>query len=218
MHFKMKFLVASLALACVVTNAQATVLVENSSTANVDVVASYFGGTLLDSATTMISNLSYNGTARTAVYSTATGLDFYYQFTNEPSSQNGIHRFTGFDFSSLGSSVVGVYQTSTSFGIFSNGSEASANADRSLTGVIGFNFVPVSINDIAPGTTSYIQIIRTNATNYQAGNFVISNGIGSNATGFASAAMVPEASTSMMVLSGLGLLGLISARRTKRKF
>lgn len=215
MHIKIKMIVTTLVLAGLINNANATALAVNTSTAPVDIVASNFGGTFLDSATTAISNLSYNGTARTAVYSTASGLDFYYQFTSDESSQNGVHRFAGFDFSSLGASSVDVYQTATSFGVFSTGTETSDNADRSLAGVIGFNFVPVGQGDILPGTTSYIQIIRTNATNYQSGNFVISNGIGSNADGFATAS-VPEASTSLMVLSGLGLMGLISARRSKK--
>jgi hypothetical protein len=214
MHMKIKLLMTTLVLAGLVGNANATALAVNTSTAPVDIVVNYFGGTLLDSAITAISNASYNGTARSAVYSTASGLDFYYQFTSEDSSKNGVHRFAGFDFSSLGASSVDVFQTATSFGIFTAGTETSDNADRSLAGVIGFNFLPVGLGDIQPGTTSYIQIIRTNATNYQPGNFVISNGIGSNADGFATS--VPEASTSLMVLSGLGLMGLIGARRSKK--
>jgi hypothetical protein len=216
MHIKMKLLVTSLALASLMSNAHATILIPNSPTANVDVVANYFGGTLLDSATTIINNISYNGTAHTAVYSTASGLDFYYQFTNNVSSQNGIDRMTSFDFSSLGASAVDVYQTSTGFGIFSNGSEMSAYADRTPSGVIGFNFVPVGLGDVPPGTSSFIQIIRTNATNYQPGNFGILDGIGSNAAGFAPATTVPEPSAGFMVLAGLGLIGIIGTRRIRK--
>lgn len=214
MHLKTKLLVISLALAGLMSNAQATVLAVDVSGVNVDTVGSYFGGTLLDSATTAISNLGWNGIARTAVYQTAAGLDFYYQYSNDESSQNGIHRFTGFDFSSLGATNVDVYQTAAGFGIFSNGTITSNYADRSHGGVIGFEFAPVGNGDIAPGTTSYIQIIRTNATSYQPGNFVISNGVSANAAGFATA--VPEASNSMMVLSGLGLIGFIGSRRLRK--
>ena len=68
MHLKMKILVLTLAMAGVMSSAHATVLVSNSSATSVDIVASGFGGTLIDSAITAISNISYNGTARSAVY------------------------------------------------------------------------------------------------------------------------------------------------------
>lgn len=215
MHSNMTHFLIGLAFTTTVGQVYATPLLVNLPTANVDIVASSFGGTLLDSATTMISNSSYNGTARTAVYGTASGLDFYYQFTNNASSQNGIDRLTAFDFSSLGASVVNVYQTATGFDMFMNGTEASQYADRTMAGVIGLNFSPVSVADIPPGTTSFIQIIRTNATSYQAGNFGILDGIGANAAGFSPAASVPEASTNAMMLFGIGLIGLIGSRRTK---
>lgn len=214
MHLKTKLLVISLAMAGIVSNVQATVLATDVSGVNVDVVASYFGGTLLDSISTPVSNSGWNGIAHTAVYQTGSGLDFYYQFTNDSSSKNGIHRFTGFDFSSLGATNVNVYQTAAGFGIFSNGTVTSNYADRSHGGVIGFDFTPVGIGDVAPGTSSYIQIIRTNATSYQPGNFVISNGMSANTAAFATA--VPEASTSGLVMSGLGLIALIGSRRMKK--
>lgn len=215
MQANMTRLLIGIAFTTCIGQAFATPLLVNLPTANVDIVASGFGGTLLDSATTLISNASYSGTARTAVYSTATGLDFYYQFTNNVDSQNGIDRMTAFDFGSLGSQVVNVYQTANGFDMFSNGTKTSQYADRTMAGVIGFNFSPVSIADIPPGTTSFIQIIRTSATNYQPGNFGILDGIGSNASGFSPAAAVPEASASAMMFLGLALLGLISHKRTK---
>lgn len=213
MQLNMKHLLIGLAFTGSVGQAYATPLLVNLPTVNVDIVASGFGGTLLDSATTLISNASYNGTARTAVYSTATGLDFYYQFTNNASSQNGINRMTAFDFSSLGNQAVNVYQTAVGFDLFANGTQASQYADRTMAGVIGLNFSPVSIADIPPGSTSFIQIIRTTATHYQPGNFGVLNGIGSNAAGFSPS--VPEASTYGMMLLGLGLLGMIGTRKMK---
>lgn len=217
MQFKLKYIVATIALVGVVGQAQATALVANVPTSSVETVASDFGGTLLDSVSTLINNASYNGTARAAVYSTATGLDFYYQFTNNASSQNGIERFSAFDFTSLGASIVDVYQTGAAFGIFVTGTEASDYADRTLAGVIGFNFVPNGDSKIQPGTTSFIQIIRTNATNYQPGNFGLLDGIGDNAAGFSPAAAVPEASANFMMLVGLGVIGLIGSRRMKKQ-
>ncbi|MGQ2965519.1 hypothetical protein [Methylophilus sp.] len=214
MHSKVKLSMMALALAGVMGNAHATILAVDVTVAPVQIVASYFGGTLLDSATTALSNPGWNGIAQTAVYKTASGLDFYYQFSNAADSHSGVHRFTGFDFSSLGASLVNVYQTANGFGSFANGTVASDNADRSHGGVIGFNYLPIGSGDVQPGTTSYIQIIRTNATEYSPGNFVISNGGAGNAVGFATG--VPEASNAMMMLSGLGLFGLIGARRLRK--
>jgi len=118
MKISLKYTALVIAMAAAIGGAQATALVINSPTTSIDVVASSFGGTLLDSAVTSVSNISYNGTARTAVYDTGTGLDFYYQFTNSETSQNGVERITGYDFSSLGDSVVSIFQTGSSFGVF----------------------------------------------------------------------------------------------------
>jgi hypothetical protein len=215
MKISLKYTTLALALIATMGAAQATVLMNNVPTTSVDVVASSFGGTLLDSATTMISNMSYNGTARTAVYKTATGLDFYYQFSNNATSKNGIERFSGYDFSSLGASVVNVYQTNAVFGMFTTGSEKSDYADRTTNGVIGFNFIPDANSKVNPGTTSFTQIIRTNAQQYTKGNFGLLDGIGDNAAGFATA--VPEPESYALLLAGLGMIGTIIRRRKAKQ-
>lgn len=191
---------------------QATTLGLNAPIYSVAQTGGSFGGTLLDSAITPINNTSYNGTARAAVYDTGTGLDFYYQFTNNLSSQNGIERFSMYDFSSLGATTVDVFQTSAAFGIFTTGTETSDGADRTGFGVIGFSFIPNANSKINPGTTSFTQIIRTNARQYTTGNFGLLDGIGDNAEGFAVSA-VPESESYAMLLVGLGLIGTIIRRR-----
>ena len=215
MKFSVKHGAVALAVMAAFGSAQATVLVSNMPTTNVDYSATSFGGTLLAQAVSYISNASYNGTARAAVYDTGTGLDFYYQFTNNESSKNGVERFTGYDFSSLGANAVSVYQTDSAFDLFVTGTEKSDYADRTDFGVIGFNFVPNGQSKITPGTTSFTQIIRTNAREYQPGNFGLINGIGDNALGFAAA--VPEPETYALLLAGLGLMGTIARRRNKGK-
>ena len=218
MYLTMKIIVLALALASVFTTAHATVLVANAPSTSVDTTPAFFGGTLLDSAITDIKNFSYNGIARTAVYDTGSGLDFYYQFSNDASSKNGVDRFSGYDFSSLGASQVSVFQTGTGFGIFTNGTEASDYADRTAAGVIGFNFVPNGASKVIPGTTSFIQIIRTNATAYTVGNFGLIDGYADNAKGFAPTitAAVPEPETYAMLFAGLGLIGFVARRRHYR--
>lgn len=217
MNISIKHTALALAMVGAIGGAQATALVTNVPTPNVDVAATFFGGTLLDSAITAIANPSYTGTARSAVYDTGTGLDFYYQFTNSVTSLNGIERFTGWDFTSLGTNVVDVFQTGTAFGIFTAGSEVSEYADRTTFGVIGFNFVANGQSKVNPGTTSYTQIIRTNARDYKAGNFGLLDGIGDNAAGFAPVSAVPEPESYAMLLAGLGMIGTIIRRRKANK-
>ena len=216
MRLILKKTALALALVGAIGGAGATTLGLNVPVTSVTQVATSFGGTLVASATTLINNPSYNGTARTAVYRTETGLDYYYQFTNNASSVNGVERFTGWNFSALGTSNVEVYQTGTAFGMFVAGTEASDGADRTPAGVIGFSFIPNGLSKVSPGTTSFTQIIRTNAQNYVAGNFGLLDGIGDNAAGFG-VAPVPEPETYAMFLAGLGLVGTIIRRRKNKQ-
>ena len=209
--------VLALAIAGAFSAANATPLVLNVPTSSVDVVGAFFGGTLLASQTTSINNANYQGIARAAVYDVGTGLDFYYQFTNNATSSNGVERFTGSDFSSLNLTTINVFQTAAGFGIFTNGSHASDGADRTSLGVVGITFLADSGFKLNPGDTSYIQIVRTNARSYQAGNFGLLDGIGDNAVGFAPAASVPPTSVAEpaplgMFMAGIGLIGLVRRR------
>jgi PEP-CTERM motif len=207
-----------LLLAAACGMAQATSLASESATSSVDMVGNYFGGTLLETAITNISNESYAGVARTAVYDTGAGLDFYYQFSNSSSSLNGIERFSAYDFGAVGSdTVLNVYQTAAAFGIFTAGTEAADYADRSRLGVIGFSFVPNGASKVNPGTTSYTTIIRTDARDYEPGHFGLLDGIGDNAVAFAPASVVPEPTISSLLLLGLGALCLIGKRKLRQR-
>ena len=215
MKFSIKMTAAALALTGAVGAVQATSLIANTPTASVDYSGTFFGGSMVASAVTNISNLSYQGIARTAVYDTGTGLDFYYQFSNSSTSKNGVERFSGWDFRALGNGVVDVFQITTGDGFFTTGTEPSDYADRTTLGVIGFNFIADGSSKINPGTTSYVQVIRTSARTFQSGNFGLLNGIGDNATGFGVSA-VPEPETYAMMLAGLGLMGAIARRRKSK--
>jgi hypothetical protein len=223
MKFSTKLTVVALGLTGIVGGAQATLLVSNAPTTNVDVINTFFGGTMLDSAITNIANISYTGFARTAVYDTGTGLDFYYQFASSPASVNGVERFSGYNFKALGDSVVNVYQSTAAFGIFTAGNVESDTADRTKLGVIGFNFIVDESAKLEPGQTSFVQVIRTNARTYTTGNFGLLDGIGDNATGFGAASMaapvaaVPEPETYALMLAGLGMMATIARRRKSKK-
>lgn len=214
MNHSLKNAVLAVALAGAFGAANATSLIGDTPTTSVDVTPTFFGGTLLDSIVTSVTTASYSGIARAAVYDSGSGLDFYYQFTNDSTSQTGIQRLIGYDYSSLQSEVIDVFQTSAAFGIFMAGTENSDGADRT-GGVIGFSFLANENSKILPGTTSFTQIIRTNAHDYVAGNFGILDGFATNAPAFAPS--VPEPETLAMLLAGLGLMGTIARRRTNNK-
>jgi len=219
MKSKLQKSAIALALGIGCISAQATTLGVDSLSSSIDYSPVGFSGVLLASAITSISNTSYNGIARAAVYDTGTGLDFYYQFSNSSTSKNGVGRMTGYDYSSLGSSSVETFQTDAVFGIFIAGEEAADTSDRTAFGVIGFNFVPTLSSKVNPGTTSFTQIVRTNARTFQAGNFGLINGVGANADGFApttQVSAVPEPETYAMMLVGLGLIGTVARRRSKK--
>jgi hypothetical protein len=218
MKYALKYIVVSLSLTGISGLSQASALTADTAVNSVDVVASAFGGTLLDSAITAINNSSYNGIARSAVYDTGTGLDFYYQFTNDATSVNGVERFTGYSFLSLGATVVNVFQTAGAFGVFSTGTEVADGADRSSLGVVGFSFIPNGHSKIEPGSTSLTQIIRTDARSFTSGNFGLLDGIGDNAQAFAPTSAVPEPETYAMLLAGLGALVFVGRRRAKVAF
>jgi hypothetical protein len=82
-------------------------------------------------------------------------------------------------------------------------------------GVIGISFVPNGLSKVNPGTTSFTQIVRTNARNYVEGNFGLLDGIGDNAKGFATA--VPEPESYAMLLAGIGMIGTIIRRRKAKQ-
>lgn len=218
MKSMMKKAALALAIAGAFGAAHATDLVFNVPTIGVDQVAGGFGGTLLESVITPISNPNYSGIARAAVYDTGTGLDFYYQYTNfeAPLSTHGIARFGLGEFTPLGEATVSVFQTGAAFDVFTVGTEISDYADRTSLGVIGFSFVPNANSKINPGTTSFTQIIRTNARTYTAGNFGLLDGYGDNAAAFAPSA-VPEPETYAMLLAGIGMIGSIVRRRRQQK-
>jgi hypothetical protein len=131
------------------------------------------------------------------------GLDFYFQSANASTSKSGVERFSGWDFSALGTSAVDVFQTNASNGFFTVGTETSDYADRTAKGVIGFSFIPNTRSKINPGTTSFVHVIRTNARNFQPGNFGLLDGIGDNAVGFGLSA-ISEPETCALMLAGLG--------------
>ena len=182
-------------------------------------------GTLLSS---LISPFSFSttggvtsGTVFSAVFQNASGtLDFYYQIRNNGSSATALSRefdgsFTGFGtavaFRLDGSSLPG--------GIFTNGTDLNITADRGASGTtIGFNFVSAPPG-IAPGITSAVLVISTDATSFGAGNVGVLDGGSQTVTSFAptSAPIGGTPEPSSVILMSSGLVGFAIALRRFRE-
>ena len=216
MKMKSKMGVLALALAASWGTAQANSLTFNQTVSPVDTLMSAPAGTLLDSLSSIVTTPTFTGTLRTAVYDgpeAGINLDFYYQFTNSQASQNSIGRVTGFDF---GTFATNVFQTAQAFGIFQSGNVSAVTADRDSLGTIGFNMQPVGDHEkLSPGMTSDTFIVRTAATTYQPGWSGVIDGTAGYAPAFQPA--VPEPETNALIAAGLGLMGFIVRRRTKRE-
>jgi len=171
------------------------------------------GGTLLDTLITTLVAATFSGTVRTAVYERpepGAGLDFYYQFSNDAQSQNAIARLTAASFQGF---TTDVFQLSGGFGVFEEGNNPAATADRSSDGkTIGFNFTAGTENALDPGDTSYVLVIRTDAPHYVQGTMGIINGSAESVLAFAP---IPEPETYALMLAGLGLLGYARRRNLK---
>ena len=176
----------------------------------------------------MSSSFTYSTTSGTntgfiysAVYDDDGTLDFYYQIVNDPSSSTALARLTATDFA--GFTTNSAYRTdgSTLTGTgFVDGTVAPQTSDSNIDGsVIGFSFYPPTgpPAEISPGETSYVLIISTNATSFEAGNASIIDGGTDTVAAFQpfSPASVPEPAS--LGLMGLGLIAVASVRRRLRR-
>lgn len=166
-----------------------------------------------------------SGTVTSAVYRNPTGtLDFYYQVANDPSSATELVRETISNFEG--------FQVSAAFQIHALGPFTEGNSPnyqlvvgRNATGsVVDFALLPA----LAPGQTTQVWVLSTNATMFGAGSFALIDGgsqtvpsyqpvrdPGSSATG--AGAETPEPGTIGTIGGGLLILWFASSRATKMR-
>jgi len=214
-----KTLIGTLAVLAIANVAQATLLAPGSSvgdgTASSPGALSTFADSpvLVTQVSTPVATPTYSGTLTSAVYTNAGGtLDFYYQFTNNQGSSDGIERLSMTSFTGFTTDVG--YRT-TALAPFTAGAQAPLHADRSASGqTVGFFFT--SSNQagpylVDPGESSRTLVIRTNATQFFTGNTAIIDGFAANAPSFAPSA-IPEPAS----LAGLATIALGAITRRRR--
>lgn len=181
-------------------------------------------GTFLDGVTRSVSGVNFEnqtvftGILRAAVYRNSLNnqLDFYYQYSNNSGSLDSI--------SSIQMEQFGAFTTNVGFtsqdidgtlGVpgkvdFTQTAPivAPTQASRPNTNTVVFDFSSM----IAPGSTSRILVIRTNATNFTTGTTTIINGASASYATFAPTA-IPEPGTYALLGAGLIALGLIRRQR-----
>jgi hypothetical protein len=166
--------------------------------------AGSFGGTkIADTGSLPFTGLNavnstvFTGLLDTQVYADSGGLDFVYQFSNSANSIDSIERLTASGFSGYttdadyiaGSGAAGPFLVSS-----------SSNGDT-----IGFSFL--SASDVAPGQTSDILVIKTDALAFTASTVSVSDGGVANVDSFSPTA-VPEPASMAMAAFGFSALGL----------
>jgi hypothetical protein len=165
-------------------------------------------GAIIDTITSPFVTAFYSGSVTTNVIAgdgtnALGGLTFTYQVTLAAGSPGGVDRINGIDYTG--------WLTDTSFVAGSGTSVNPTTTDRGATGAeVGFNFVPppLGLGELAPGTTSPLLVIQTNAPAYVAGTVNIIDGAVSAVGSFGPA--IPE--PAMLGFGMIGALGLLRRR------
>jgi hypothetical protein len=167
--------------------------------------------------------VAFTGHLTSAVYRNAAGLlDFYFQIVDDTTSPGAINRIVLTPFGTALSAIV--WAADVGFrpdgnsqlfdGTFAHGDVAPDTIDRSgLTfnngQSIGFNFS--TADQLSPGQTSFVLVVRTNQVSFAPGN----GGVIGGSAGDTSASLESAAEPMTLALLGTGLLGLVAATRAR---
>lgn len=214
---------AALVAACHLTTTAvyaASLAVGSAVAASAEAKPDVASNQLLTTGPVFFAAPGYTGTLTSSVYDGdatnpfgMTALTFTYLLTNAPTSTHEIHRLTVSSFQS--------FSTDVSYSSLSSGLEPTFIDRNPLGDVVGFSF-PTPIPDIlttfgalAPGLTSRLMIIQTNATEWTFTTASVINGSTTGVLSLAPDVLVPEPST--LVLGALGLIGMAAIAVRKRR-
>lgn len=171
---------------------------------------------LSENETNITGNLAF--TFNAAVYTDpgntfcAGCFDFFYQVINKPASTDDIGRISVINFTSwevdAGYSVGG--EPADGGTAFPTGTIVPGLVDRNTADTVGFQFASTPDSSaIAPGQTSTVLVVETNAIRFTSGFASVIDGGATNVASFEPTA-VPEPATEWLL--GLGLIGLARVR------
>ena len=114
----------------------------------------------------------FSGTLTSAVFMESGGtLDFYYQIENDSTSADPIASETDANFTGFSTATGFLNDATVLEGVFVDGTISPVAANRDIGGdTVGFSFLPIGgLPGIAPGDTSNVLAISTNATTFENG-------------------------------------------------
>jgi hypothetical protein len=230
----MKRILFALCLLAVPATAQATNLPVGTTGTGVapdSVTASYPGGTILAAVNVNLAPAGANWTAtvrEVVVRESGGSIDFLYQVTNTSSpGADSLERITLANFAgfttnvstanSLSSNVFGTafsgVGTSTGYGFVNGGTQnAPDGVNRPTADNVGWNYFNTPI---APGQSSLVLIVKTNATTFGSGSISLIDTVTS--TTFNGFSPNPEPGTIILLAGCLGGMGLNIGLRRFRK-